>query len=383
MKLDERAERAATDLLERASRRPIPTIEELEASTTVRRLQVRRLLAAAAVVAVIAGGVSFALRRVHPLPTVEHPAALPVPAGVTPQLVAPEGSGVTFELPSTWEHNGANRSFDDVYADGDESYVSVARIATVDALDGKAFADLRHDLLERYVKATQHEVSQTTIDGHDALVSDVDVPGFVSREYDIDLADGTWAVVFFGERPPAEHRAVFDWIASTIAVSSTPLWSSPIDHPAQPLPVPVGVAPHVWAPDGEGVAVDLPATWTEIPNRPKGFDAGMASTSGPPTWAYASRLSHALADADSRELVLERQFHARIVDRTDTVIDGHHVRIVRYRIPEPDEPRLAALGVEYDIDLGNNESVWLAIGTRGGSPADLIEWIRSTIRITA
>jgi hypothetical protein len=382
MKLDERAGRAATDLLERASRRPIPTVEELERRTIVRRLPVRRLLAAAAVVAVIMGGLAF-VNRDRPLPTVEHPAGLPVPVGITPQLVSPDGMGVTLELPSTWDLIPDNRGFAVGYgdADADDGFMTVSRVATTDPMDAKAFADLRHDMLEDVTHADVGDASATTIDAHDAAVRSATWQGIQFAEYSIDLEDGTWAVVEIGGRDRSRER-LYTWIASTIAVDSTPLWSTPIDQPAAALPIPDGITPRTWEPDGQGFAVDLPSTWTELTGRPKGFDAGMASSHGPQTWVYSSRVSHALGSAEGRERVLERQFHARIVQRTDTVIDGHHARIVRYRIPEPDEPRLAALGVEYDIDLGTGESVWLAIGTRGGTPPELIDWIRSTIRVT-
>jgi hypothetical protein len=382
MKLDERAGRAATDLLDRASRRPIPTVEALEQSRVVRRLPVRRVLAAAAAIAVVVGGLAF-VNRDRPLPTVEHPTGLPVPAGVTPQLVMFEGTGISVEVPSTWEASTATRGFQAVYVDGKESYVAALRGATTDPMDVGDFADLRRDMLRKNVDADIGDVSRTTIDGHDALVLEVVASGISFHEYAIDLEDSTWAIVSVGERMPVEHGGLEDWIASTITVDAAPLWSTPIDHPAEELPVPDGIAPRTWKPAREGFAIDLPVTWKapEDP-RPDGFDVGMQSTNGPFTFAYAARVSHALGAAEGRRRVLDRQLHARIVEQVETVVDGHATQILRYRFPVFDEPRLANLCTEYDVDLGTGESVYIALCSAGGSPTELVDWIRSTIRIT-
>jgi hypothetical protein len=386
MKLDERAQRAAVDLLERAERRPVPTVDDVvrpqRRTGPGRRGPSRRVLAVAAAVAVLAGGAAVFASRERPLPRVDPPMAS-IPAGLTPQVVVPDGAGVSFQLPSTWTRSTSNDGHNVVYVgDGGQAYVSVGRIATVEDLDTDELADLRHDVIAARVDDAEiGDASRTTIDGHDAIVRELRADPDTATEYSIDLDDGTWASVVLGEYLPVEQTDVMEWIASTIEVEPAPLWSSSIEHPAS-LPMPEGVTPRTWSPDGLGVSIERPDGWQETRRGASGFDFGTMSTVGPDTWVLASRVTHALGNAENRQVILERQFGVEELVRIDTEVEGHPASISRYRFPHFDEPRLAALDVEYVIDMGDGTFVWLAIGTNGGTPAELIEWMRSTIRVT-
>jgi hypothetical protein len=383
MKLDEHAAPARDELLARAAARGIPTVDELVGRGRPHRPAARPILAVAAAVAIVVASTVVLVDGDGGPPHVEQPASpLPVPDGVVPRDVEPPGMGVDVEVPTTWEWNGVTRGFDVAYVDSTAgTYLSVSRIPTMDDLDQAAFADLRRDLLVANVGADVGEISRTTVDGHDAVVIDAHWAGIDYTEYGIDLGDRTWAIVALGEQAPVEHGDVLAWVASTIAVDASPLWSTPIDHPATPLPIPDGIAARQWAPEGLGLAVDLPITWADS-SAGSEYEFARSSTSGPDTFAFGGRFDVDEADPDHLGGALERQLGADVEESIDTELDGHPVTIHRFRVPAAHEPRLAALDVAYFVDLGDGEGAWLAIGTDGGTPADLIEWIRSTIRVT-
>jgi F420H(2)-dependent quinone reductase len=81
---------------------------------------------------------------------------------------------------------------------------------------------------------------------------------------------------------------------------------------------------------------------------------------------------------------------ADITASTSTVIDGHDVTIIRYSLrtdhlaqpsTDPGADTFALVITEYQIDLGNGDYTILDISTSGRTPSELIDWMRSTIRV--
>src|SRR3954470_7893781 len=106
MNIDERGRRAATDLLERAAARTVPTIDELDVPAP-RRQRVLMFVGAAAVVLLAVLG--FVATRVdHRVRTI---ASLPTPSGVQAKAWSPAGLGVSMAVPSRWQEGGATSGY--------------------------------------------------------------------------------------------------------------------------------------------------------------------------------------------------------------------------------------------------------------------------------
>src|SRR5689334_13824118 len=139
MNIDERGRRAGTDLLERASTRPIPVLAERSAAANrTRRLSLVAAAAAALVVVVI--GV-VATRRDDSVRTITN---LPTPDAVQARSWSPVGLGVTVTVPSTWVEGGPVSGFRYAVSDATrDSYVLADRLRNVERLDVDAVGSSR------------------------------------------------------------------------------------------------------------------------------------------------------------------------------------------------------------------------------------------------
>lgn len=139
------------------------------------------------------------------------------PAGVTAERYQPDDLGLALHVPSTW-----------LERDGEEGYDAV-----VEAPDGDAFVlvdrrDItegrgRVDELER-LGATIVDERTTDVDGRDAQVLRYEAP-FPGRgigtatELDVDLADGTFAIVVVASLDDADVDSdLLDWLVEAVRV---------------------------------------------------------------------------------------------------------------------------------------------------------------------
>jgi hypothetical protein len=292
---------------------------------------------------------------------------------------------VSFEVPASWTPASPRNGVDHGFTDGPDAYVATWRMVTMRGTDPDEVVAIRTHEAETNLKAEVRSAASSTVDGRPAVVLTMRIPQsrdtFVTTEYDIDLGDGSWAVVAVGELEPEGQHDLLAWIASTITVGpSQPIWGEALTHPTAPLTVPDGVEPKTFAPEDLGFSISVPSSWQEPP-QPHEFDVAIASPPGPRMFVLASRVASSIGNPGNRQVILEEQFHTKILETTDTVIDGHAAHISRFLIAYPDPSAAPAYDVEYDIDLGNGDFLWLAIGTRGGAPPGLLDWIRSTIRV--
>ena len=385
MNIDDRAHRAATDLLERAAARPVPNIDELvDAAPAPDR---RRWLALGAVAATIALALlSVAIFRggdddVRTITTV------PAPSGVHAAAWSPSGLGVTMSVPSTWVTRGPVAGFGYSVADPSrDPYVLADRIRNVGRLDVDAVGSARASTLQTL---GAEDISTTTVDlgGRRAVEQRYRVPGTGgAADADVveyDLVDGDWFfLVAAGEREPVDHRDVTEWIASTISLrtldaSETDL--GPLEQPAAPLPAPVPAT--AWEPSGLGVRVQVPSTWSDMATVPSGFARAIQPPGGGPT-VMVSRVSSAKAAEREADL---RGIGAEIESTAPLTVDGHPASAIRYWFARTGYPLRVNIEVEYVIELGDGTSTIVNTAELDGGDdnRELLRWIRSTIEVRA
>ena len=371
MTLDQRGQRASADLLERAQRRPRPTIDFLAepAPTHPRRVPVGTLAAAAVVVL---GALALLLTMSGD--TDDAPLTDPtVPAGVEPERFAPDGLGVALQVPSTWVEQPAGRGWQFVIRDpDDDAYIVAARVTTVDDARAGEFAKSRRAYLENSAyDFTVVSTEQLVVDGQPAVVMhsrftlDDGIPR-VGTEYDVRIGPGEFAVVFVGETLPEDQVELTGWIGSTLAVDPTTRQdlTRPVEHPTG-LPAPDGIEPKVYAPARLGARLQVPSTWEEGPRVGAGYEA-IRNPDGS-GFVHVGRPS-APPDLGRAEVLAAAQ----------VTVDGRPSTVRRYRTPSFTFG-FAALITETIVDMGDGTFVVVRVGETGGPQDDLLDWIRSTI----
>jgi hypothetical protein len=394
MKLDDRARTATDDLLERARRRPVPTLDQLVARRSARRRGLLVVAAAAAIAVVIGVGLLVSSRD-HATPPADEPAVVPVPAGVEPQRIELPALGVSMQVPSTWSRVEPITGFAYAWrADDRDAYVTATRVATVPDTDLDSFVRAR-DAFVGSVGVACAGAARSTIDGHDAETTQCSAQRSTSIAEDIDftetridLGDDTYAVVVAGEVQPDDRSELRSWITSTISVGSVDAIDDTPTAPVHELAPPDGVSVQTVERPDLGFSVQVPSTWSAKTPPPAPLQLAMRSTG--PGNLDARRVVASLGSAAEREASL-RAAGAAITATADTSIDGHDVHIIRWRMASnrlfeantrPGGDVLAIVNTEYDIDLGNGDYVLIDIGNTGGATRDLIDWIRSTIHVT-
>jgi hypothetical protein len=385
--LDERAAAAAADLLERAHRRPLPTVDELVRPRRRARAPLAIAAAAALVLLAVGVGLSRGEHERRAIPSVS------VPDGVQPRTVSATRFGISVEVPDTWTAQPGGPVFGFAWRGADDdAYVGVTRVAGVRGLDIDGFADARSDLLRSYgaditnrdgvdvgekdAIELRYSLPRQSDAGHDSIVT----------ELDIDLGDGTFAVVDVGEAAPEDQRQLRAWIASTVTASAPESIDPKLVHPTSIAPPP-GVVPKSVTEDAIGFSIDVPDTWVGM-TPPGAFTFGMRAPDGPGQ-VIAMRLPASAARTAAREASL-RSAGADITQTLDTTIDGHAATVRRYWLrtdhlasPQttPGSSSFALVITEYVIDLGGGDDAVVAFSTSGRTPADLFDWVRSTLRV--
>ena len=383
MNIDERGRRAGTDLLERASTRPIPVLAERSATASrTRRLSLVAAAAAALVVVVI--GV-VATRRDDSVRTITN---LPTPDAVQARSWSPVGLGVTVTVPSTWVEGGPVSGFRYAVSDATrDSYVLADRLRNVERLDVDAVGSSRAGDLHS-LGATGVTTAPVNLGGRRAVELRYQLPGSagsIASVTEYDFVDGDWFfLVAVGEHTPINNNELSQWVASTIqlrALSTQDLaFPTPLGQPASPQPTPQGIEPVPWSPTGLGATMQVPSTWTDIATSVAGFDHALQPPGGGPT-VMASRIS--AADASTRETAL-RSMGADIESTVDTTVDNHPARAIRYWIATPGDPLRVTLNVQYVIDAGSGDDIVVNTAELDGGDDNsaLLQWVRSTIHIT-
>lgn len=370
MSLDQRGQRAGADLLERARRRPQPTVDSLaEPAPEHARRGLVGALAFAAVVVLAGTAFLLTLGDTDEAPLTDEP----VPVGVEPKRFAPDGLGVELQVPSTWVEHPAGRGWQFVIGDpDDDAYIVASRVTTVDDATARTFGVRRR----AYLEGGDFDF---TITDTDELVVD-DQPAFVLRyrftlgdgipragiEYDVRIGPGEFAIVVIGEALPEDQGEIARWVGSTIAIDSTTRQdlTRPVEHPSG-LPVPDGIEPKVYAPERLGARLQVPSTWEEGPPVGEGYDAIRNSTGS--GFVHASRVSAApdLGGAD-------------VLATAEVTVDGRPATVRRYRTPSF-VVGFAALITETAVDMGDGTFVVVRVGETAGPQDDILDWIRSTL----
>ena len=152
-------------------------------------------------------------------PTTAAPSPAPSPpSGVRAERFAPEGLGVTMQVPSTWSAGEGEEGYDAVAESPDGSaFVLVDRRSITGARD-------RVGQVERLGASVESERT-VDVDGFDAqvLVYESPFPGRGighATEVDVDLADGTYAIVVVAAVDGSDvDPDVLAWIVETVRVA--------------------------------------------------------------------------------------------------------------------------------------------------------------------
>ena len=381
MTIDERARRAATDLLTRADQRPIPTLDEL---TVERRRPNGRILAAvAAAVLAIIGVTVFVTGD-------DRDVAPAMPGGGESRTWAPPETGLSIDIPASWPERGPSSGF--AYAVGHEAgdgAIVADRLHLLAPADAATVgADRAADL--QALGATDIETSITEIDGRPAALQRYRLhlqatraTKDLSNEYvvtEYDVPDGEWVLIFgVSERVPADRSELIDWILSTVEVDDVPAAETSLDEPDGPLPPPPGTDAKQWALPELGVTIDVPFEWAE--QAPVGARFRQMFPPGGGPQVAVVRIS--AGEAATREEDIE--YENGVIDATDEiVVDGRRARVLRYRKTPRGYPLRVTVHTEYLIDTGDGDvlMVWTAENAGGEPYAELLRWIRSTIDLT-
>ena len=375
MTIDERARAAATDLLDRATERPAPAVDDLPST---RRRSARPLLAAAAVIALAVLGVAVFASSDDDAP----PA---MPGGGRSRTWAPTGLGLTVQIPATWLDRGpgAGFSYTASPAGGDGSIVA-DRFRALEPQPASAVgAGRRTDL--RALGAIDVELSRSEVDGRPAAVlryhlTSREAPGtYAITEYDIPVGD--WVLIIsIGEREPADRSEITEWVASTIEVGDAAdiALTSPLEQPATPLSVPEGVEATPWSPEGMGVTLQVPATWREQPVAEERYRMITVPGGGP----VVSVTPITAGEAASRREDIE--YEGGVVEsEAATTVDGRPTEVLRYWRPAGGYPLRADLCTELLVHRDDGSVLMVLTAEHDGEDlADLLRWIRSTIDLT-
>ena len=151
--------------------------------------------------------------------TVSEPVPAP-PGGVRATSHEPDELGVTLQLPSTWEAGDGEEGYEVTYESPDgERFVYVDRRPIT---QGRG----RVDELRR-LGATIGGERTTEVAGLDAQVVTYEAP-FPGRgigtatELDLDLGDGTFAIVVVAGLEGSADEALTDWIVATVRPAPAP-----------------------------------------------------------------------------------------------------------------------------------------------------------------
>ena len=376
MTIDDRARTAATDLLERAAERPVPTVEELTAAP---RRSSRALLAVAAAIGLAVLGVSLVVTSTDDDVT---PA---VPGGGTARLWAPEGLGLTAQLPASWKDRGPAAGFSYTAApDGGDGSIVADRFRALERSDASVVGTGRRTDL-RALGAIDVELATTEIDGRPAAVLRYHLQSgeapetFAITEYDVPVGD--WVlIVAVGEREPADRSEITEWIESTIEIgdSTDIALTSPLEQPSESLPVPDGIEAVPWSPDGLGVSMLVPDDWREQSVPDARYRLITVPGGGPVV--SVTRISGSEAASRQEDIELE----GGVVDAVAaTTVDGRRAEVIRYWRPAGGFPLRAELCTELLVHRDDGTVLMvLAAEKDGEDKAGLLRWIRSTIDLT-
>lgn len=153
-------------------------------------------------------------------------------------------------------------------------------------------------------------------------------------------------------------------------------------EPLTEQPVPAGVEPKRFAPDGLGVALQVPSTWVEGPE-----GRGWAFAIGDPdddAYIVASRV--ATVDDVSAEAFAERRraylvngdFEFTVTSSDDLIVDGQLAFATHYRFTLEDG--IPRVGTEYDVRIGPKQFAVVFVGEAlPEDQGELTGWVGSTI----
>lgn len=375
MTIDERARAAATDLLERAAHWPVPETDELTAGT---RGPTRPILAAAAaVVLAVIGAAVFVTSDDDVTPA--------MPGGGESRTWAPEGLGLTAQIPASWNDGGPGSGFSyTASATGGDGSIVADRFRALEPQDVSAVGIGRRSQL-RTLGAIGVELATTEVDGRPAAVlryhvQSPDAAGtYKITEYDVPVGD--WVlIVAIGEREPADRSEITEWIESTIEIGDATDISltSPLEQPAEPLLVPDGVEAASWSPEGIGVTMQVPTDWRDqsVP------DARSRVITVPGGGPLVSVTAITAAEAASRREDIEHEGGV-VESSATTTVDGRHAEVHRYWRPAGGYPLRADLCTELLVHREDGSVLMvLTAELDGEDKAELLRWIRSTIDLT-
>jgi hypothetical protein len=181
---------------------------------------VRRLLISASLsVVLVAAG---ACHNGGTTPAV--PTSVPVPTSVTGKPFGPPDLGVTLMTPATWQTSGAASGFEYSLRDTGPTHaylLATSATAPAGATPGR-FAQRRADYL-RTLGGTIESTGTTTVDGHGAarLRYRLATPRGAVEDVEYDIARGPrFVIIALGEPAPATDTSLFDWIMSTVRVTT-------------------------------------------------------------------------------------------------------------------------------------------------------------------
>lgn len=374
MTIDERARAAATDLLERAAHRPVPELDDLSAAP---RRSSRPLLAAAAVVLAVVGFAVFVTSDDDVTPA--------MPGGGESRTWAPEGLGLTLQIPASWNDGGpgAGFSYTASAAGGDGSIVA-DRFRALEPQDVSAVGTGRRTDL-RALGAIWVELATTEVDGHLAALlryhlQSPDAAGtYAITEYAVPVGD--WVlIVAVGEREPADRFEITEWIASTIEIGDEMDISltSPLEQPREPLPVPEGVDAVPWSPEGIGVTMQVPADWRDQ-SVPDGRYRLITVPGGGPVVSVTS-----ITTSEAASRLQDVEYEGGVVESSaTTTVDGRRAEVLRYWRPAGGYPLRADLCTELLVHRDDGSVLMVLTAEHDGEDkAELLRWIRSTIDLT-
>lgn len=372
MSIDDRAKAAANDLLERAAARPVH-----ELTATPPRSNRPLLAIAAGIVLVVLGAVFVVVRNDEVAPA--------MPGGGATRTWSPEGLGLSVQLPASWIDRGpgAGFSFTAMPPSGDGSIVA-DRFRALEPVDALAYGTGRRSGL-RGLGAIGIELATTELDGRPAAVlryhlQDPDAAAtYAVTEYDVPVGD--WVlIVAIGEREPADRSEITEWIESTIEVGDPAdiALTSPLEHPAEPLTPPDGVESVPWSPEGMGVSLQVPTDWRE--QRVPDVRYRMITVPGGGPVVSVTEITE--AEAASRREDIEHEGGVHESEAT-TVVDGRRAEVLRYWRPAGGFPLRADLCTELLVHRDDGSVLMVLTAEHDGEDkAELLRWIRSTIRLT-
>jgi hypothetical protein len=368
MTLDTRARAAGLDLLDRAASRPVPSLEPTSARR--RRTYVVGGAVAAGLLVVAGLAVTRADDRVD-VPT----SALPTPAGVRPERIAVAALSASFELPSDWHEieppsNALGRWAD---AHGDV-FVLADRTTVTRGTSAAEYSRARRDFFEG-VGATIHEQGETEVDGRPAHFMRFREGNLTTDDYVVEVGDDMLLVFDVQERAPETQTDLRSWIASTLDI--TPADPGSLGHPGSRLSRPQAVVGEQdFAPAGLGAALQVPLGWRPLEGAQLvGFEHGIGTQNDSGFVLVSRSLSPAGRDEKLEEL------GATLEEAVGATVDGHDADIIRYRYHAGGLRPDAVVMVEYRIALDADEHLTIVIGNAGGMTPEVLDWIRSTIRI--